>query len=78
MPHRPEKEWMDISIAIDEIETFVSGKSFSMYCGDKMLQAALERKLEVIGYTEIRNAFINGDVSGIEMCAYCDKMSVIR
>ena len=49
MQHDVLKEWMDISIAIEEIAEFVESKSFSDYCEDKLLQAGLERKLEVIG-----------------------------
>ena len=32
-----------------KMQSFVAGKSFAEYAGDELLQAAVERKLEIIG-----------------------------
>jgi len=39
----------DIEECINDIETFIEGCSFENYDTDRMLQAAVERKLEIMG-----------------------------
>jgi uncharacterized protein with HEPN domain len=39
----------DILKAIDFIETFIAGSNFESYEGNALLQAAVERKFEIIG-----------------------------
>ena len=70
MPHETKKEWMDISIAIEEIDTFIANRSFSDYCSDRMLQAALERKLEIIGEALNRIEDIDRDILQRELPDY--------
>ena len=64
MRHKAEKHWQDISIAVDEVEVFALKKSFSDYCKDRMLQAAIERELEIIG--EALNRLEDMDKAGLE------------
>lgn len=49
MPRKPETILYDITAAIGEIEEFTRGKEIGDYNADRMLQAAVERKLEIIG-----------------------------
>ena len=49
MPHSKEKLLEDILIAIQDIESFSKGRTFDDYKSDKLLQSAIERKLEIIG-----------------------------
>ncbi|MHB1700346.1 MAG: HepT-like ribonuclease domain-containing protein [Acidobacteriaceae bacterium] len=39
----------DVKRACDDIESFLAGRSFEDYQTDRMLQAAVERKFEIIG-----------------------------
>lgn len=49
MRHNPNKLLEDMSRAIDEVETFCAGKSFSDFESDRQLQLVVERELEIIG-----------------------------
>lgn len=49
MPHSPEKLLKDIEISIQEIEDFSSGRCYKDFLADRLLQAGIERELEIIG-----------------------------
>ena len=49
MPHDPAKLFEDVLRAIEEIEAFCQGKSFSDFQKDRGLQLIIERELEIIG-----------------------------
>lgn len=47
-PRNPRQRLEDILSAITASETFTAGRSFEAYLGDRMLQLALERNIEII------------------------------
>lgn len=49
MPNDPRKYLHDIHQAIQHVENFSKGKSFSDFEGDALLSSAIERQLEIIG-----------------------------
>jgi uncharacterized protein with HEPN domain len=44
-----EKHLIDILAAANDVQQFVSGRTFDEYRSDRMLKAAVERKFEIIG-----------------------------
>ena len=49
MPHELPKYLYDVRQACAALEEFIQGKTFDQYLKDHMLQAAVERKLTIIG-----------------------------
>lgn len=49
MQDKIEKLLVDIRKAIDEVETFTTGKYFSDFQQDRRLQLIVEREFEIIG-----------------------------
>lgn len=49
MQHKKQKLIYDVLYAIEEIESFIDHKSLMDFVGDRFLQAAIERKIEIIG-----------------------------
>jgi uncharacterized protein with HEPN domain len=64
MRHKADKHWVDVGNAIREIDHFTVGKIFSDYQSDRMLQAAIERELEIIG--EALNRLEDMDKTALE------------
>ena len=49
MPHNRQKLIADLLLACDDIDQFCSGRTYEDFSGDRLLQAGVERKLEVVG-----------------------------
>lgn len=49
MPHSIRKLLIDLTLACEEILSFVEGKDFANFEKDRILQLALEREFEIIG-----------------------------
>jgi len=49
MPHNIKKYLYDIQQAIEQIETFLSGKTYEDFTNESILQSAVERQFEIIG-----------------------------
>ena len=49
MPHNIMKYLYDIQQAIEQIETFLSGKTYEDFTNESILQSAVERQFEIIG-----------------------------
>jgi uncharacterized protein with HEPN domain len=49
MPHDASKLLEDILLAVSDLEKFCAGKAFKEFEQDRLLQAAVERELEIIG-----------------------------
>ncbi len=54
MRHNPQKLYEDILRAIDEIQSFCSGKNFDDFKADRGLQLVVERELEIVGEALVR------------------------
>jgi len=40
---------VDMLTAVDTVAEFVKGNTYSQYAGDKLLQSAVERQIEIVG-----------------------------
>jgi len=49
MPHNVKKYLYDIQQAIEEIESFVKGRTYEDLSKGSLLQSAIERKFEIVG-----------------------------
>ncbi|MFW5894037.1 MAG: DUF86 domain-containing protein [Verrucomicrobiota bacterium] len=49
MPHNREKLIVDLQLACDDIVQFCGGRTYEAFSGDRLLQAGVERKLEIVG-----------------------------
>ena len=49
MPHSREKLIADVVMACEDIEDFCRGETYEKFSSDRLLQAGVERKLEIIG-----------------------------
>jgi uncharacterized protein with HEPN domain len=49
MPHNIKKYLFDIQQAIEQIETFLKGKTYKDFTSESILQSAVERQFEIIG-----------------------------
>ena len=70
MPREYKKLLFDIQTAIIEVEGFILDKSFEDYSAGRMLQAAVERELEIIGEAakRLRDEFpeVARQISGLD------------
>jgi uncharacterized protein with HEPN domain len=49
MPHNIKKYLFDIQQAIEQIESFLKGKTYQDFTNESILQSAVERQFEIIG-----------------------------
>lgn len=49
MPHNSEKLIADLALACEDIGQFCEGRTHEDFAGDRLLQAGVERKLEIVG-----------------------------
>jgi uncharacterized protein with HEPN domain len=49
MPHKVDKLLWDVRTCIEDIDSFLKGKTFEDFSSERLLQAAVEREFEIIG-----------------------------